>query len=117
MEALRDAGRWAGELVAERTDGSLLDIHLSASIVTDEAGKPTCVMASGIDITERKRVEEALKTRARILENMVEGVNVSDKNGIIFFTNPAFDAMFGYERGELIGKHVSILNRDSALFS
>jgi len=62
------------------------------------------------DITERKRAEEALKMQARVLENMVEGVNVSDENGIIFFTNPTFDAMFGYERGELIGKHVAVLN-------
>ena len=63
-----------------------------------------------IDITERKKAEEALKIRAQILENMVEGVNVSDDNGVIFFTNPTFDSMFGYEPGELIGKHVSILN-------
>ncbi|MCD6330456.1 MAG: PAS domain S-box protein, partial [Candidatus Cloacimonetes bacterium] len=62
------------------------------------------------DITERKRAEESLKVRARILESMVEGFNVSDENGIIFFTNPAFEAMFGYEQGELIGKSVSVLN-------
>lgn len=62
------------------------------------------------DITERKRAEEVLKTQALVLESMAEGVNVSDENGIIFFTNPAFENMFGYERGELIGKHISILN-------
>ncbi|MBD1833533.1 EAL domain-containing protein [Cyanobacteria bacterium FACHB-472] len=62
------------------------------------------------DITERKRAEEVLKTQALVLESMAEGVNVSDENGIIFFTNPAFEAMFGYERGELIGKPVSILS-------
>ncbi len=62
------------------------------------------------DITERKRAEEVLKTQARVLESMAEGVNLSDEHGMIFFTNPAFEAMFGYERGELIGKHVSILN-------
>ena len=47
--------------------------------------------------TERVRAEEELKTQARILESMVEGVNVSDENAILLFTNPAFDAMFGYE--------------------
>lgn len=62
------------------------------------------------DITERKRAEEVLKTQALVLETMAEGVTVSDENGVIFFSNPAFDAMFGYERGELIGKHLSILN-------
>ena len=59
---------------------------------------------------ERKKAEEVLKMQGSVLKSMVEGVNVSDENGIILFTNPVFDAMFGYERGELIGKYVSILN-------
>lgn len=61
------------------------------------------------DITERKRTE-AIKTKVQVLESMVEGVNVSDENGIIFLTNPAFDAMFGYSQGELLGDRVSVLN-------
>ncbi|GAG14439.1 unnamed protein product, partial [marine sediment metagenome] len=59
---------------------------------------------------ERKRAEEDLKLHGEILENMVEGVNVSDEKGIILFTNPNFDSMFGYNRGELIRKSVSALN-------
>lgn len=62
------------------------------------------------EIEERKQAEKALKTQVRILDSMVEGVNVSDENAIIIFTNPAFDRIFGYKRSELIGKHVSILN-------
>ena len=41
---------------------------------------------------------------------MVEGVNVADDKGVIFYTNPAFEKMFGYDSGELISRHVSILN-------
>jgi len=67
-----------------------------------------CAMRYAI---EHKQAEEVLTMQARVLENMQEGVQMaSEKDGIIFLTNPAFDAMFGYERGELIGKHVSILN-------
>ncbi len=72
MEALRDAGNWAGELAVETKDGSLLDIHLSASIVTDVAGKPTYIMASGIDITERKQAEEEIRQRTAQLEALRE---------------------------------------------
>jgi PAS domain S-box-containing protein len=39
-----------------------------------------------------------------------EGVSVSDENGIILYTNPAEDRMFGYECGELIGQHVTVQN-------
>jgi PAS domain S-box-containing protein len=41
---------------------------------------------------------------------MDEGVSVSDENGIILFTNPSEDAMFGYGEGELVGKHVTTQN-------
>ena len=63
-----------------------------------------------IDITERKLAEQALKTQALVLENMAEGVNVCDENAVIVSTNPAFDRMFGYEQGELVGKEVWLLN-------
>ena len=37
-------------------------------------------------------------------------MNLSDAQGILRYTNPKFDAMFGYAPGELIGQHVSLLN-------
>ncbi len=63
-----------------------------------------------VDITELTEAQEELMVQSRVLDSMGEGVNVSDENGNIFYTNPAFDAMFGYSRGELIGAHVSSLN-------
>ncbi len=45
-----------------------------------------------------------------LLENMREGVSLSDERGMIVYTNAAEDQMFGYEQGELIGQHVSIQN-------
>ncbi|MFP5349832.1 MAG: PAS domain S-box protein [Gammaproteobacteria bacterium] len=45
-----------------------------------------------------------------VLESMTEGVSVADEDGFIVYTNAAEDAMFGYSRGELIGKHVTALN-------
>ena len=39
---------------------------------------------------------------------MAEGVCVYDEQGCIVYANPAENDMFGYERGELIGKHLSI---------
>jgi len=72
MEGLRDRGSWIGELVAKRRDGSSFDVQLSASMVTDKVGKPICMMASFIDISERKRAEEGLKEYSERLEEMVE---------------------------------------------
>ncbi len=62
-----------------------------------------------VDVTELTEAQEELKVQSRVLDSMAEGVNVSDENGNLFYTNPAFDAMFGYSRGELAGAHVSLL--------
>ncbi len=58
MEALRNKKSWMGELAAKREDGSTFDVQLLANIVENEAGKAICMMASVIDITERKKIEQ-----------------------------------------------------------
>ena len=67
-------------------------------------------LAITLDVTERRLAEQALKLQARVLDNMVEGVSVSDERGVIVYTNPAEDRMFGYARGELVGRHVTEQN-------
>ncbi len=59
MQELQDEG-WMGEIKARRKDGSLFDVLFSASMIKDEAGNSICMMASFIDITDRKRYEESL---------------------------------------------------------
>lgn len=63
---LFDKGTSIGELVGRRKDGSIFNVQLLASIVTDKSGKPINMMASFIDITERKKAEKQLKELARI---------------------------------------------------
>ena len=67
-----------------------------------------------MDITEQKRAAETLQTQTRVLESMAEGVVMTGEDERIVFTYPAFSAMFGYQPGELIGQHVTVLNAGSA---
>lgn len=62
-----------------------------------------------LEISGRKEAEEALATQEGILASIAEGVSLFNEDGTIVFTNPALDGMFGYERGELIGKNISVL--------
>jgi PAS domain S-box-containing protein len=61
------------------------------------------------EITEQVRAERAIATQARMIESMLEGVAVINERGVIEITNPAFDTMFGYSRGELIGREMASL--------
>jgi len=59
-------------------------------------------------IVERKQAQAALQRmmafNESIIENMGEGLVVTDAQGYIIFTNPTFDALLGYEAEELIGQ-------------
>ena len=62
MKVATKRGGWIGELLAKRKDGSAFDVHAAASVVRDPSGRRVCRLASFVDITERKRAEEALRT-------------------------------------------------------
>ncbi|MEJ2224657.1 MAG: PAS domain S-box protein [Syntrophobacterales bacterium] len=98
------------EVKQQRKDGALIAVSLSAAPLHDAAGRFRGFIGLAEDITERKRAEEAVRTQARVLESMAEAVTVTDSRGHIQYTNPAFDAVFGYEPGELLGRHTNILN-------
>lgn len=96
------------EVVAQNKSGHPRTLHVSIDLIDlDDAPHMLAVVR---DMTEQKEMAAQLAYHAYILENMAEGLNYVDSEGNVLFTNPAFDAMFGYERGELVGQHVSVLN-------
>jgi PAS domain S-box-containing protein len=113
---LDDAGRsgggrvWWHEREVVRKDGNPRMVEVSVSPILDQQGNSQGFRGIVRDVTDRKRNEEALKLQSRVLESMTEGVTLSDDDGFILYTNPALDEMFGYERGELIRQHVTVLN-------
>lgn len=64
-----------------------------------------------LEISDRKRAEQMLELQAVITRNMAEGIClIRASDGIIVYANPKFEQMFGYESGELVDQHVSIVN-------
>ena len=62
VRVLHETGGWTGELTAVRGDGSTFVVHLSTSMVDGVVGKPTCIIASFVDISLRKLAEKRLET-------------------------------------------------------
>jgi len=75
VQELRWEGSWIGELVARKKDGSLFYVQLSASMVTNEAGEPVCMMSSFVDITERRQALQALWNQTHDLGERVKELN------------------------------------------
>ena len=60
MKALQADGIWSDEIKARRKDGAIIDVQVSAAVVYDRNGNPVALTSTSIDISGRKRVEEAL---------------------------------------------------------
>jgi PAS domain S-box-containing protein len=107
MDALKNEGGWVGELTAKRADGSLFIVQISASMVKDGENNPICMMASFMDVTDRKRMERNLKKFKTITDRADYGSITYDIEGNIFYTNESFVRMHGYSMEEVIGKNLS----------
>jgi two-component system, LuxR family, sensor kinase FixL len=54
-------GRWEGELIHTRRDGSRLTLSSRWSLQRNERGRPVAIMETNNDITERNHAQEALR--------------------------------------------------------
>jgi len=94
-----------------RRDGQTRWIEHVCQAMYDPQGILIGRRGSNRDITERMGLEERLRIQNKIFETIAEGINfVRTSDGVIVYTNSKFDRMFGYEKGELVGKPVSVLN-------
>ncbi|HEY0943402.1 MAG TPA: PAS domain S-box protein [Steroidobacter sp.] len=92
----------------EGSDGQSRHFDVRVSPIR-EGQKIVALAVVTSETTEQVRAERAIATQARMIESMLEGVAVIDERGIIEITNPAFDTLFGYRRGELIGRDMAML--------
>jgi PAS domain S-box-containing protein len=112
-----EKGRTQFENRSRRKDGSLVTV-LWSTYWSETERSMFCVAH---DITQRKLAEEAIRAsemRIRtIIENMLVGLIIVTKEGMIESINPSSERMFGYRAEELVGKHLMALFHDSTLFS
>jgi PAS domain S-box-containing protein len=74
-----------------------------------EIGGRRSTLVTSIDITDRKRAEEALRRQAIILDQIHDSVIATDLSGCVTSWNKGAERLFGYSAQEVIGRHISFI--------
>jgi two-component system cell cycle sensor histidine kinase/response regulator CckA len=91
----------------EASDGRRIDVEFVSNVYLVNH---TRVMQCNIrDITERKRAQESSVRLATAVEQSAEAIVITDANGSILYTNPAFEKTTGYTCAEAVGQNPRIL--------
>jgi PAS domain S-box-containing protein len=97
------------EAVAERPDGTRYPFLAYPTPLHNDDGQLVGAVNMLVDITERKRNEEAAQHYAAIVESSDDAIVSKDINGVITSWNSGAQRLFGYTSQEAVGKSVTML--------
>ncbi len=97
------------EIIIERPDGTRRNILPYPEPLHDPSGKIVGAINMLMDITERKRTEEAAHRLAAIVASSDDAIISKDLNSIIASWNESAMRLFGYTAEEMIGKPITLL--------
>jgi PAS domain S-box-containing protein len=104
-ELLR-AGRWEGELIHTKRDGTRVTVSSRWSLHRDAEGRPATILESNNDITERKQAEYLTE---QVFESSPDSVSIVGRDYRYQRVNPGLERIWGRPAERIIGKHVADL--------
>jgi len=107
LAALRDDGRWEGESVVRRKDGSTFPAYVRDRVMLDHDGGVKAFVSVSMDISERKASERALLSARNYLravtDSMGEAVYATDGDGDLTYLNQAAQDLLGWSLDDARG--------------
>ncbi len=112
-------GGWQGELLNRTKAGAEFPIFLSTSVVKNDKGEPVATIGVANDITERKRLENALRDSEQDYKGLFENAHDAiiifrPEDKIILDVNQSACEIYGYSSSEMIGMSIENFSADVA---
>ncbi|MEY2408779.1 MAG: hypothetical protein QOF48_1449 [Verrucomicrobiota bacterium] len=110
--ALREGRAVRGEeILIERSDGTRRNVLPYPEPIRDAAGAIVGAVNMLVDLTDRKRAEQALRLseeRLRLaLDTALDAIVSTDSEGMITGWNPQAELIFGWSKSEAMGRRLS----------
>jgi two-component system cell cycle sensor histidine kinase/response regulator CckA len=112
VRAVIDGGGrfWLDEYRFLCADGSYACVFDRGYVLQDDHGKPIRMIGAMMDITDRKRAEEALRETNETLRTLIQaaplGIVVMDRREKVRIWNPAAERIFGWKSHETLGRAI-----------
>jgi PAS domain S-box-containing protein len=98
------------QAVMRTQSGERRNILANSTRLKDERGEVTGLLCILRDVTGRKKAEQETKRTKylleKVLDNMADGVVITDKKGLITFYNEGAAEIFGHHPSDILGKPV-----------
>jgi PAS domain S-box-containing protein len=94
------------ETVRVRKDGRRVDVAITLSPIAGGTGGLLGVSAVARDITGRRRIEEALRFQAQLLDTVEQAVIATDARGAITYWNHFAEKLYGWQASEVVGRDI-----------
>ena len=103
-------GYWEGEVVYHRHDGERFIFKTTATSIVDDDNKPVSIIFVNHNITKvkstEKKLAEAEATYEKLVNTLIDGVIMLDREGKITTCNKRASAILGMLEEELLGKEL-----------
>lgn len=108
QQAIATDGQYQSELRFRLRDGRERWGLVRGKVICDAQGVPQRILGIELDITERKRAEEALRANEARFRGLVEhgydGITIVDAEQAVIYSSPANEQILGYAAVEILGR-------------
>ena len=94
-------------------NGRQLCLEVNTSMLRDSSGEVVGMLCVGHDISARKENEESLALAAKVFDNSLTGIYITDANGRIVRVNQAFTRLTGFSAEDVVNHPEKMLRERS----